>query len=117
MPTPAAVLWDMDGTLVDTEPYWISCEHALVDEFGGTWSDADAHSVVGFDLLDAAAQLRDRGGVRMDPPQIVERLLDGVQQVVHVDGLLEIVQTSRRRCSRAGRQLLPKTCGSGLSCS
>ena len=82
MPTPAAVLWDMDGTLVDTEPYWIACEHALVDEFGGTWTDADAHSVVGFDLLDAATQLRDRGGVRMEPPQIVERLLDGVVERV-----------------------------------
>ena len=33
----AAVLWDMDGTLVDTEPYWIECEHELVNEFGGTW--------------------------------------------------------------------------------
>ena len=28
---PAAVLWDMDGTLVDTEPYWMECEHELVD--------------------------------------------------------------------------------------
>ncbi len=75
---PAAVLWDMDGTLVDTEPYWIQCEFELVAEFGGTWSPADAHSIVGFDLLDAAGVLRDRGGVRLEPPQIVECLLDGV---------------------------------------
>ena len=75
---PAAVLWDMDGTLVDTEPYWIACEHELVAEFDGTWTSADAHSIVGYDLLDAAVELRDRGGVRLDPPAIVERLLDGV---------------------------------------
>jgi HAD superfamily hydrolase (TIGR01509 family) len=75
---PAAVLWDMDGTLVDTEPYWIECEHELVAEFDGTWSSADAHSIVGFDLLDAAVILRDRGGVRLEPHRIVERLLDGV---------------------------------------
>ena len=52
---PSAVLWDMDGTLVDTEPYWIECEHELVAEFDGTWSAADAHSIVGFDLLDGAS--------------------------------------------------------------
>lgn len=68
----------MDGTLVDSEPYWIANEHALVAEFGGTWTAADAHSIVGFDLLDSAAELRDRGGVALDPPTIVERLLDGV---------------------------------------
>jgi len=33
---PAAVLWDMDGTLVDTEPYWIECEFELVEAHGGT---------------------------------------------------------------------------------
>lgn len=75
---PAAVLWDMDGTLVDTEPYWIECEHELVGAYGGTWTDDDARSIVGFDLLDAAVQLRDRGGVPLGPVDIVERLLDGV---------------------------------------
>jgi phosphoglycolate phosphatase-like HAD superfamily hydrolase len=33
---PAAVLWDMDGTLVDTEPYWIDAEYELVERHGGT---------------------------------------------------------------------------------
>jgi HAD superfamily hydrolase (TIGR01509 family) len=74
----AAVLWDMDGTLVDTEPYWIASEFALVAEHGGTWSDADAHSLVGFDLLDAANVLRDRGGVRLSAVETVEWLLESV---------------------------------------
>lgn len=78
MDLPAALLIDMDGTIVDSEPYWIASEHALVEEFGGTWSADDAHSVIGFDLLDAAVELRDRGGVDLEPPAIVERLLDSV---------------------------------------
>ena len=78
MTFPAAVLWDMDGTLVDTEPYWFDIEFELVAEFGGTWTDADAHSLVGFDLLDSAHELRTRGGVRLEPVEVVERLLDGV---------------------------------------
>ncbi len=48
---PAAVLWDMDGTLVDTEPYWFAAERDLVDRFGhGDWPDHHAHAMVGFDL-------------------------------------------------------------------
>ncbi len=78
MTFPAAVLWDMDGTLVDTEPYWFDMEFELVAEFEGTWTDADAHSLVGFDLLDSAHELRIRGGVQLEPVQVVERLLDGV---------------------------------------
>jgi HAD superfamily hydrolase (TIGR01509 family) len=68
----------MDGTLVDTEPYWIACEHELVGEFGGQWTDDYAHSLVGFDLRDAAAVLRERGGVDLPIDDIVNRLLDCV---------------------------------------
>ncbi|MET0323725.1 MAG: HAD-IA family hydrolase, partial [Ilumatobacteraceae bacterium] len=81
---PAAVLWDMDGTLVDTEPYWMECEHELVTAFGGRWTEEDARSIIGFDLLDAAVVLRERGGVDLEPREIVERMLDGVIARVRV---------------------------------
>ncbi|MCW2783683.1 MAG: Phosphorylated carbohydrates phosphatase [Marmoricola sp.] len=74
----AAVLWDMDGTLVDTEPYWIEVEFALVAEFGGTWSMEHALTLVGNDLLVSAAYIREHGGVQLPDAVIVERLLDGV---------------------------------------
>ena len=73
-----AVLFDLDGTLVDTEPYWIEAEYKLVAEFGGQWSDEQAHALVGNDLLVSGAVLRDLGGVALDPPIIVDRMLDDV---------------------------------------
>ena len=75
---PAAVLWDLDGTLVDSEPYWIQSEYALVAAHGGTWDDRHAHALVGQDLLTSARYLRRHGGVDLPPPVIVERLLDAV---------------------------------------
>lgn len=68
----------MDGTLVDTEPYWIETEFALVAEFGGTWSMEHALSLVGNDLLVSGEYIRRHGGVDLPAPEIVERLLDGV---------------------------------------
>ena len=83
---PAAVLWDMDGTLVDTEPYWINAEHALVEEAGGVWSDEYAHQLVGHDLMVSAEFIRDNSPVSLEPVQIIEELLERViaQVAVHV---------------------------------
>jgi len=47
---PAAVLWDMDGTLVNTEPYWIAAETELIHDFGGDWSHEEALQLVGSGL-------------------------------------------------------------------
>jgi HAD superfamily hydrolase (TIGR01509 family) len=79
---PAAVLWDMDGTLVDTEPYWIECERELVTRYGHEWSDDDAHALVGNPLLVSAEYIRERGHVPLAPEVIVEVLLDGVVERV-----------------------------------
>src|SRR5215204_2124350 len=97
----------MDGTLVDTEPDWMAAERELVEEFGDIWTEADARSIIGFDLLDAAEVLRDRGGVCLDPTEIVERLHDIV-----------IARVRQRVPWRPGaRRLLSALSAQGVPCA
>ncbi len=78
---PAAVLWDMDGTIVDTEPYWMRAETELIESFGGSWSADDGLQLVGSGLLDAAAIIRE-AGVDLPLPEIVNRLTDRVMALI-----------------------------------
>ena len=104
---PAAVLWDMDGTLVDTEPYWLQAEHALVDEHGGSWTEEHALALVGHDLMDSARYIREHGPVPLEPEAIVEELLRYV--VAHV---------SRHVPWRPGaRELLAAAREAGIPCA
>lgn len=75
---PAAVLFDLDGTLIDTEPLWMAQEQALARAHGGTWTTEQAVSCIGNPIPVSAARLRDEGGVRLTVVEIVNRLLDGV---------------------------------------
>lgn len=52
-----AVLWDFDGTLVDSEPFWIEAEFELVAEHGGTWSMEQALTCVGESLPSSAYKM------------------------------------------------------------
>jgi HAD superfamily hydrolase (TIGR01509 family) len=74
----AAVLWDMDGTLVDTEPNWGIAELALAERHGGTWTAEQGLELVGYDLLDAARVMRRGMGIDLAPALIVDEMLDDV---------------------------------------
>ena len=79
---PAAVLWDMDGTLVDTEPYWIRAEHELVAEFGGTWTHELALQLVGNPLLVSAQFILDHSPVDLPAEEVVHRLQSRVVEQI-----------------------------------
>lgn len=76
----------MDGTLVDTEPYWMAAETALVESFGGTWTHEDALQLVGNGLTDSALILQ-RAGVDMGADEIIAHLTDAVQQLLRTEGV------------------------------
>ncbi|MDQ2838397.1 MAG: HAD family phosphatase [Actinomycetota bacterium] len=100
-----AVLWDMDGTLVDTEPSWIAAEYRLVQSFGRTWSDEHAHALVGQPLLVSGAYLREHGGVPLEPAEIVDRLL--VEVIADVRRQVHWRPGVRRLLAETGRAGLP----------
>jgi HAD superfamily hydrolase (TIGR01509 family) len=99
--TLQAVLWDMDGTLVDTEPLWIASEYELAERSGATWSREHALNLVGWDLLDSGRYIRDHMGLEMEPEEVVQLMLDRVVAGVRdgVDfrpGVLELLAEQRR---------------------
>lgn len=81
---PAAVLWDMDGTLVDTEPSWIKAERALVEQAGGQWSDELGTELIGQDLHVSAEFIRANSPVTAQPEEIIHALLERVVADVRV---------------------------------
>jgi HAD superfamily hydrolase (TIGR01509 family) len=98
----AAVLWDMDGTLVDTEPDWIASEFALIEEHGGSWSHDHAMNLVGNDLLESGRYIHEHAGIDLEPAEIVEELLDRVMArlattVPWRPGALELLTDLRAR--------------------
>ncbi len=107
VPDLAAVLWDMDGTLVDTEPYWVESEFELVEAHGGTWSHAHAMELIGNDLLQSGRYIAEYAGIHLEPSEIVEELLDRVvvrvgRSVPWRPGAVELLADLRRhqvRCA------------------
>ncbi|KNC19261.1 haloacid dehalogenase [Arthrobacter sp. RIT-PI-e] len=73
----------MDGTIVDTEPYWIRAEKDLVESFGGTWTSEQASTLVGQALEYSAGQLQ-RAGVGMTVRGIIDHLIGQVAEAVRV---------------------------------
>jgi HAD superfamily hydrolase (TIGR01509 family) len=84
---PAAVLWDMDGTLIDTEPYWMAAEHEIVEGWGGEWTHEDALSLIGSGLWNSARMIQSRG-VFLTEQEIVDELTDRVLAQLVADGPL-----------------------------
>src|SRR5205807_1412718 len=94
---PAAVVFDLDGVLIDSEERWTAAREALVREAGGTWTDSATRDMMGMSAPEWSAYLRDELGVPMSAREIndavVERMQAGYRESVPLlDGAVESVR-------------------------
>lgn len=97
-----AVLFDMDGTIIDSEPYWMASEQALAAEHNGTWTANDGLDIIGMDLDESSKVIKERANIPLEPEEIKNRLTNDVQSklakvVPWRPGAQELLLELRRR--------------------
>jgi HAD superfamily hydrolase (TIGR01509 family) len=70
-----AVIFDLDGVLVESEHLWDAARRELVAETGGTWRPGATGAMQGMSSTEWSAYLRDALGVEMDPVRISDEVV------------------------------------------
>ncbi|MBA8827309.1 HAD superfamily hydrolase (TIGR01509 family) [Saccharopolyspora lacisalsi] len=77
---PRAVIFDLDGVLVDSEHLWDRIRRDVVAEHGGEWSEGTTETLMGMSTPEWARHLVDRLGVRLTPEQTAETVIERMAQ-------------------------------------
>jgi beta-phosphoglucomutase-like phosphatase (HAD superfamily) len=75
MTMPAAVLFDLDGTLIDSEDLWWEAECRTVATWGGTWTREDQAHCLGGPLERVTSYMAMRTGSPLEPEDIGAAIL------------------------------------------
>ncbi|MBM7825368.1 HAD superfamily hydrolase (TIGR01509 family) [Arcanobacterium pluranimalium] len=87
MTLPAAILFDMDGTLTDSEQIWFRAETELFEDLGKDFDMDMAKNVIGMSIVDSTEYLAQIAGGEISAREIQDRLLEKVTTVAARDGL------------------------------
>jgi HAD superfamily hydrolase (TIGR01509 family) len=70
-----AVIFDLDGLLLDSESAWDGGRRAVVAEYGLPWRHGATEAMLGMSSLEWSRYVRDELGVPLDPREISDRVV------------------------------------------
>jgi HAD superfamily hydrolase (TIGR01509 family) len=121
-----AVVFDLDGVLVDSETVWDAARRAVVAETGGTWRSSATRDMMGMSSPEWSRYLHDELGVPLAPEaiagQVVDRMIDAYRSHLPLlPGAVSVVQRLSERwplglASSSNRTVIDAAlAGAGLS--
>ncbi|MEV7042253.1 HAD family phosphatase [Amycolatopsis sp. NPDC051061] len=97
-----AVIFDLDGVLVDSERIWDEVRRAVVAEHGGTWREEATRAQQGMSTPEWARYLVEELGARLSPPEIATLVVKRMaaryaQEPPLIDGAVDVVRQVSKR--------------------
>jgi HAD superfamily hydrolase (TIGR01509 family) len=77
----AAVAFDLDGVLIDSEAAWSAARRGLAEERGGRWRPQAQRQMMGMSSPEWARYMRDELGVEGDPADISRAVVERLQRL------------------------------------
>ena len=103
-----AVVFDLDGVLVDSEPVWEEVRRGLVAERGGHWPPDAQRRLMGMSTPEWARYLSEDLGVGLSPDQVAAEVID--RMVARYTEHVPLMDAAATRCAGsppAGRSAWP----------
>jgi HAD superfamily hydrolase (TIGR01509 family) len=99
---PDAVIFDLDGVLVDSEQLWNEAKEALVRDAGGSWREDAPRTMMGMSSTEWSAYLRDELGVDRDVEEISRDVVSRMERLYReklplLPGAVEAVRSLHAR--------------------
>ncbi|MFL6051491.1 MAG: HAD family hydrolase [Actinoallomurus sp.] len=85
LPVLQAVLFDMDGLLLDSERLWLEAEADVMAWLGGSWGPEHQEFLVGGSLERTVAYMLDLTGAPAAPAEVGRRLLEAMAELLRAD--------------------------------
>ena len=82
-----AVLFDMDGLLIDSEPLWLESETAVMARLGAAWTEQDQAQLLGGSLERTVCYLLGKATRPAPPAVVAEWLMSDIADRVRRDGV------------------------------
>jgi len=82
-----AVMFDMDGLLVDSEPLWFEAEASIMDRMGSPWGPADQQHLIGGSLARSTAYMHAKAAQSVPQEVIGLWLVQGMARLIRARGV------------------------------
>ncbi len=79
-----AVVFDMDGVLVDSEPVWERVRRAFTAAHGGRWAHDAQDRMMGMSTAEWSAYMSEDFGIPLPPAEIAERVIAAMKEEYRV---------------------------------
>jgi beta-phosphoglucomutase-like phosphatase (HAD superfamily) len=78
-----AVIFDLDGVLVESEQVWDAARRRLTEDSGGRWSESATQVMMGMSSIEWSRYMHEELGVKIPPEKISAAVVERMEELYH----------------------------------